>query len=145
MTEARSHGWFPAALSVSESGARAYVAAGLKALNLGDEAIIDVDSFTLDGHAMRPVRQAVTRIQRAGYIVDVRRHGDMESAELAELADLAEKWRGEATERGFSMALNRLGDSADARCVIVTARDRTGAVRGLLSLVPWGARGSPST
>jgi lysyl-tRNA synthetase, class II len=141
VTEARSHGWFPAALSVSEPGARAYVAAGLKALNLGDEAIIDVDSFTLDGHAMRPVRQAVTRIQRVGYTVDVRRHGEIDLGELAQLADLAEKWRGEATERGFSMALNRLGDAADARCVMVTARDRTGELRGLLSFVPWGARG----
>jgi lysyl-tRNA synthetase, class II len=141
LAEARSHGWFPAVLAASEPGANAYVAAGLKALALGDEATIEVESFGLAGHTMRPVRQAVARVRRAGYTVDVRRHGDVSLAELSELARLAESWRGAATERGFSMALNRLGDAADTRCVMVTARDAAGAVRGLLSLVPWGARG----
>jgi lysyl-tRNA synthetase class 2 len=39
------------------------------------------------------------------------------------------------------MALGRLGDAADARCVMVIARDAEGAVRGLLSFAPWGVRG----
>jgi lysyl-tRNA synthetase class 2 len=39
------------------------------------------------------------------------------------------------------MALGRLGDPADARCVMVIARDADGVVRGLLSFVPWGVRG----
>lgn len=141
LAEARGHGWFPAALSASEAGANAYVAAGLKALTIGDEAIIDVDGFGLEGHTMRPVRQAVTRIRRAGYTVLARRHGDIGAIELAELAQRTEDWRGDATERGFSMALNRLGDPADARCVMVTAHDADGMVRGLLSFVPWGSRG----
>jgi lysyl-tRNA synthetase, class II len=141
LTEARGHGWFPAALSASEQGAAAYVSAGLKALSIGDEAILEVEGFTLEGRTMRPVRQAVTRVHRAGYTVRARRHEDLEQAELAELAELAEAWRGDETERGFSMALNRLSDPADARCVMVTAHDCEGKVRGLLSFVPWGARG----
>ncbi len=141
LAEARGHGWFPATLSASEAGANAYVAAGLKALTIGDEAIIDVDGFGLEGHTMRPVRQAVTRIRRSGYTLSARRHGDIGAPELADLAQRTEDWRGDATERGFSMALNRLGDPADARCVMVTAHDANGRVRGLLSFVPWGARG----
>ncbi|MEP6598017.1 MAG: bifunctional lysylphosphatidylglycerol synthetase/lysine--tRNA ligase LysX [Actinomycetota bacterium] len=141
LAEARGHGWFPAVLSASEQGASAYVSAGLKALAIGDEAIIDVDSFTLEGRTMRPVRQAVTRIRRAGYTVQACRHGDLAAGELTDLARLAEAWRGDETERGFSMALSRLGDPADSRCVMVTAHDAEGTVRGLLSFVPWGARG----
>ncbi|BDH56975.1 hypothetical protein MTP03_19140 [Tsukamurella sp. PLM1] len=57
------------------------------------------------------------------------------------MAELAEAWRGEETERGFSMALNRIGDPVDGRCVLVSAHDADGAVRGLLSFVPWGTRG----
>ncbi|MFI5730057.1 bifunctional lysylphosphatidylglycerol synthetase/lysine--tRNA ligase LysX [Kribbella sp. NPDC051587] len=139
--EARLYGWTPAVLSASEEAARAYVDAGLRALAMGDEAIIDVADFSLEGRTMRPVRQAVTRAQRAGYRAEVVRHGDLSPEALAEYVGLAEKWRGAQTERGFSMALGRLGDPADARCVMVIARDADGNVRGLLSFVPWGVRG----
>ncbi|HZX08805.1 bifunctional lysylphosphatidylglycerol synthetase/lysine--tRNA ligase LysX [Kribbella sp.] len=141
LTEARRYGWSPAVLSASEEAAQAYVDAGLRALSMGDEAIIDVADFTLDGRTMRPVRQAVTRVQRAGYHAQVVRHGDLSPEALAQYVHLTEKWRGARTERGFSMALGRLGDPADARCVMVIARDAEGVVRGLLSFVPWGVRG----
>ncbi|MFI7066414.1 bifunctional lysylphosphatidylglycerol synthetase/lysine--tRNA ligase LysX [Kribbella sp. NPDC050124] len=141
LAEARTYGWSPAVLSASEEAAHAYVDAGLRALSMGDEAIIDVADFTLEGRTMRPVRQAVTRVQREGYHAEVVRHGDLSPEALSEYVGLAEKWRGAQTERGFSMALGRLGDPADARCVMVIARDADGSVRGLLSFVPWGVRG----
>ncbi len=140
-TELRIHGWSPAAVSASEDGARAFVRAGLKALSMGDEAVVDVRSFTLAGPTMEPVRRAVTRVGRAGYNARVVRHAALTAAELAELAELAERWRGAEDERGFSMALGRLGDPADGRCVAVLALDGAGAVRGLLSFVPWGEGG----
>ncbi|MGX7677372.1 bifunctional lysylphosphatidylglycerol synthetase/lysine--tRNA ligase LysX [Jatrophihabitans sp. DSM 45814] len=141
LAEARSFGWFPAVLSASEDGARAYVAAGLKALPIGDEAIIEVDDFTLEGPTMQPVRRAVHRVQRAGYTITVRRHSDLSPSELAEIEQRAEDWRGDDTERGFSMALGRLGDPADGPCVAVLAHDADRRLRGMLSMVPWGKRG----
>jgi lysyl-tRNA synthetase class 2 len=141
LAEARTFGWFPAVLSASAEGAQAYAAAGLKALPIGDEAIIDVDTFTVEGPTMQPVRQAVHRVRRAGYTISVRRHGDLSAEQLAELSQRAEDWRGEDTERGFSMALGRLGDPVDGECVAVLAHDRDGRLRGLLSMVPWGKRG----
>jgi lysyl-tRNA synthetase, class II len=141
LDESRAHGWFPAVLAAGEPAARAYCAAGLKALPLGDEAIIDTESFTLDGPEMQSVRRAVRRIRRLGYTISVHRHADLDATELAELAECAGRWRVDATERGFSMALGRLGDPLDGRSVAVLARDRDGRLRGLLSLVPWGRRG----
>ncbi len=140
-TQCRDLGLYCAVLSSSEEGTRHYQAAGLRAFALGDEAIIDADRFSLRGRSMRPVRQAVTRISRAGYTAEVRRHSDVPADELAEIERLAEAWRGEETERGFSMALNRLGDPTDGRCVLITARDRDGKIRGFLSFVPWGVGG----
>ena len=47
-----------------------------------------------------------------------------------------------STERGFSMALGRLGDPADGDCVLVEARDGDGrAARRCCRFVPWGADG----
>jgi len=141
LAESRSFGWFPAVLSASEEGARAYVAAGLKALPLGDEAIIDTETFTIEGPTMQPVRRAVHRVQRAGYTITVRRHSELTADQLAEIDRQAERWRVDETERGFSMALGRLGDPVDGNCVAVLAHDGAGQLRGVLSLVPWGRRG----
>ena len=49
-------------------------------------------------------------------------------------------WRGAEVERGFSMALSRLGDPLDGNCVVATAHQGD-QLRGLLHFVPWGADG----
>ncbi|GAA1615981.1 bifunctional lysylphosphatidylglycerol synthetase/lysine--tRNA ligase LysX [Actinoplanes couchii] len=139
--EARRHGWFTAVLSASETGATAYVSAGLKALGIGDEAILDVAGFTLQPKTMRPVRRAVDRVRAAGYTCQVRRQAAIGADELAELDRVAATWRDGGTERGFSMALGRFGDAADGRSVVVTAHDDHGLVRGILTFVTWGVRG----
>lgn len=133
----RRYAWVPAVMGCSELGATVWVRYGLDVLEIGDEAIVDVDSFTLDGRAMRGVRQAVSRTRRSGYAVRVRPAEKIGEGELAELETLATNWRGSDTERGFSMALGRLGDRGT---VIVTA-EQHGRMRGLLQFVPWGRHG----
>jgi lysyl-tRNA synthetase class 2 len=138
---AEENAWTPAVMGCSELGATAFKReCDLSTLLLGDEAILEVADFTLDGRAMRGVRQACTRVSRAGYQVKVRRVGDITPGELDELRRAAVAWRGDAVERGFSMALGRLGDPADADCVVATA-GQDGTLRGLLHFVPWGSDG----
>ena len=141
MKEAKYFGWAPAVMGASEAGARAYVSAGMGALELGDEAVIDIRDFSLDGSAMRVVRQAAQRVERAGYTVRIRHHADIAGEDMAAIVADADRWRGTETERGFSMALSRLGDPADGRCVMVECLDSTGVRRALLSFAPWGSRG----
>ncbi|HEY6795807.1 MAG TPA: bifunctional lysylphosphatidylglycerol synthetase/lysine--tRNA ligase LysX [Kineosporiaceae bacterium] len=141
LTEARAFGWTPGVLGASERGARVYCSAGLRALEIGDEAVLHVDDFRLTGADRRPVRQAVTRVKRAGYTARIRRHAEIPADEMAHLQEQAQRWRGAETERGFSMALGRLGDPTDAQCVMVEALDAQGELRALLSFVPWGRRG----
>ncbi|QDY75309.1 phosphatidylglycerol lysyltransferase domain-containing protein [Streptomyces qinzhouensis] len=141
LTQAHEHGWTPSVIGASEEGGTVYVRHGLNALELGDEAIIDISGFSLDGRAMRSVRQAHHRIERAGYTIGFSRHGELSANELARLAELADDWRGGVTERGFSMALGRLGDPRDGQCMMLVCRDAGGRPRALLSFVPWGTRG----
>ncbi|HET6501624.1 MAG TPA: phosphatidylglycerol lysyltransferase domain-containing protein [Amycolatopsis sp.] len=133
----RRYGWVPAVLGCSELGATVWARSDLDVLEIGDEAVVDAETFTLDGRAMRGVRQAVSRTRRAGYAVRVRSAEELGKEDLAHLRDLAAKWRGTETERGFSMALGRMGDRGS---VVVTA-EQDGRIRGLLQFVPWGAHG----
>ncbi|RJQ91188.1 phosphatidylglycerol lysyltransferase domain-containing protein [Amycolatopsis panacis] len=133
----RRNAWLPAAMGASELGATVWARFGLDVLEIGDEAIVDTQMFTLDGRTMRGVRQATSRTKRAGYKVLVRRAETLRQEELQELAELAAAWRGTETERGFSMALGRMGDAGS---VLVTA-EQDGRVRGVLQFVPWGEKG----
>jgi lysyl-tRNA synthetase, class II len=141
LEEARHYGWAPAVMGASEAGAEAYVRAGLEALSLGDEAIIEFSQYTLDGRHMRAVRQAVHRLERDGYTTRVRRHRDIPADQMAEVVVDADRWRDTHNERGFSMALGRLGDPLDGQCVLTEIFDAGGVRRGLLSFSPWGTSG----
>ncbi|MFG2866528.1 phosphatidylglycerol lysyltransferase domain-containing protein [Streptomyces sp. NPDC048338] len=141
LAEAREHGWIPAVMGASEEAGTVYARHGLDALELGDEAIVETDEFTLDGRAMRTVRQAFNRVKRAGYEVRIRRHEDIPTDEMDGLLRKADDWRDGATERGFSMALGRLGDPRDGRCVMLECTDGEGRLRAVLSFVPWGPKG----
>jgi lysyl-tRNA synthetase class 2 len=134
------HGWVPAVLGCSERGATVWHRHGLRALELGDEAVVDASTFSVEGRAMRDVRQLAARARRAGYAVRVRRAREVSDVERARLAELAEEWRGTEPERGFSMALCRTAAADDPECVLVTA-ERDGVCDGLLQFVPWGADG----
>jgi lysyl-tRNA synthetase class 2 len=141
LDQAREHGWVPAVLGASEEGATVLARHGLEALELGDEAVVEVPDFTLDGRPMRGVRQAYNRVQRAGYKTQIRRHREIPDDEMRRLVDDAERWRDGSVERGFSMALNRLGDPADGDCVMIECYNGDGQIKGLLSFVPWGPDG----
>jgi lysyl-tRNA synthetase class 2 len=137
----QTYGWAPGVMGASTEGARVYREAGLNALELGDEAILRAADFKLSGPDMRGVRQAVTRARRAGLTLRIRRHRDIPSDEMADTLRRADAWRDTQTERGFSMALGRLGDPADGDCLLVEALDRDEQVIAMLSLVPWGTTG----
>lgn len=137
----QTYGWAPGVMGASSHGAQVYREAGLNALELGDEAILRTADFKLSGPDMRGVRQAVTRARRAGLTVRIRRHRDISADEMADTIARADAWRDTQTERGFSMALGRLGDPADSDCLLVEALDRDGHVVAMLSLVPWGTTG----
>ena len=141
LEEADRHAWAPAVMGCSELGAEVWCReGGLTALELGDEAIVNVAEFSLSGRPMRNVRQMVNRVAKHGYVAEVRRVSDIPRAELDAIIKAADSWRGSHTERGFSMALGRTGTPGDEDCVLATATE-DGAVRAVLQLVPWGADG----
>jgi lysyl-tRNA synthetase class 2 len=137
----QTYGWAPGVMGASSTGAEAFRQAGLNALQLGDEAILYPDNFRLAGPDMRAVRQAVTRARRTGASVRIRRHRDLDTDEMARTFERADAWRDTESERGFSMALGRLGDPADGDCLLVEAMQNNEVV-AMLSLVPWGANGA---
>jgi lysyl-tRNA synthetase class 2 len=138
---AHLHAWLPAVAACSEDGARLWAkSVGLEALEIGDEAVVYTEEFTLEGRDKRNLRHAVRRLEREGFVTEVRLSRDISASERNQLDSLAEVWRHGSIERGYSMALGRVCSQEDPLCVIVTVQFE-GRICGLLQFVPWGANG----
>jgi lysyl-tRNA synthetase, class II len=142
LAEAAAQGRIAAVLGCGAGAARTWQAAGLTTIYLGDEAVLELDRFSLEGRAVRVARQSWHRALRAGLTATVCRAGQLDPRELASLRALSAHWRGGTPERGFSMALGRLLDPRDAGGFLVVGRDAAGHPLGLLHLVPWDGDGA---
>jgi lysyl-tRNA synthetase class 2 len=141
LAQVEANGWVPGVLGAGEAAATAYDRAGLEVLELGDEAVLEVAEFTLEGRAMRGVRQAVSRVTRAGHTLQVDRQHDLTPAEVEEVRAAVTAMRDGDVERGFSMALGRLGDPRDPELMVARAREYDGRLVAVLVFAPWGREG----
>jgi lysyl-tRNA synthetase class 2 len=109
--------------------------AGLRSFYIGDEALLDTRAFSLEGRAIRKVRQSVNRIEREGFSSELVQAGDLDEGALHDLEQLIDEWRGDDVERGFSMASVTLVDEHMADSLLLVTRDRDGKPAGLLHFV----------
>ena len=141
LREAEEHAWTPAVMGCSDRGGEVWVEhAGMIAIDIGDEAIIAVKDFTLEGRPMANVRQMVNRIKRKGYSCTTHKWSDLDPEIKTELQKLAHIWRYGVAERGFSMSMDRFGEDDDPDTYITIAR-LEGEIKGLLYYVPWTING----
>ena len=132
-----------AAVGVSAATKPLFEQLGLRSLYLGDEAIVTTASFSLEGRAIRKVRQSVSRLEKHGYSCTLASVADIDRATIAEVEHAALQWLGEADERGFTMALDA-DIASHQETLLVLARDQEGVLRGLLHLVPTYGRSAVS-
>jgi lysyl-tRNA synthetase, class II len=120
---AHERGWRVAILGACQQCIDDYRELGLRALYHGDEAVVATASFSLDGRAIRKVRQSTHRLEKAGYTVRVLRPSELDSDLRNELEAIAAEWRGEKPERGFVMALDALFRFGDDDSLFVVGFD----------------------
>ena len=94
---ALARAWRVAIVNASEELLPVYREVGLKSWYIGDEAIVRPATFSLDGRAIRKVRQSVSRAR------EVRLHGarildvaEITPAQRAEIEEVSLEWRGRA-------------------------------------------------
>jgi lysyl-tRNA synthetase class 2 len=118
----RRRGWRPAVLGATDQAAEQWRHHRMRGLVIGDEAVLDVASFSLQSRRMRNVRQAVSRTRNAGIEVSF---AEPSAALERELRPVLDDWLAGRQLRGFSMNLDAmLADRPDT--VIAIARTRDG-------------------
>lgn len=139
LSRCAERGWRPAVIGARADHLGLYEAVGMRARYLGDEAVIDVDGFTLEGRRMRGVRQAVNRTKNFGLTAEVHREGELDPTLRRALVGISDRHLAGGQERGFSMALDGLLTGRDADCVIAVCRDENGTPTAFQRYVPCKA------
>jgi lysyl-tRNA synthetase class 2 len=132
------------AVGASERICPLYEELGLRTIYLGDEAIIELESFSLEGRAIRKVRQSVSRLSKAGYRAELHGLKELDHAAIEQIERVIELGREGAPERGFSMAMDSLRGDHEDETLVVVARDDDDAIRGVLQFVPVYGRATVS-
>ncbi len=129
------NGWGFCFYQVTLAGAEMLAAAGLRALKIGEEAVVPVQQFTLSGRAAKSIRAAVNRLEREGYRVEALPR-PLEDTTYRELAAVSDAWlaHGGHRERAFTLgAFDR--DYLDATGV-VAVRAPDGRIEAFANLLP---------
>lgn len=156
LAHADSNGWRAAVLGTSEATIDVWRARGMRALSIGRDVVIDVESFSLQGRAFRNLRQAVQRTRNAGVTTEIVPERGLPAELREELRSvMVASGRGEQT-RGFAMILDGVLEGIHPGTFIAFARDRDGRVvafqryasadggRELSLDVPWRRPGAPN-
>jgi len=133
-----AQGWRLAIVGASDAQLDRYRALGLKPVSIGEEAVLSPRDFSLEGRAIRKVRQSVSRLRKAGYSIRIVPADEVAPTLEAELEDVSASWRRGEPERGFSMTIDDLHISGT---VLALAEDAEGRVGGFLHLAPSPAGG----
>jgi lysyl-tRNA synthetase class 2 len=127
-----------AVLGASDSSLVLWNGPGERSFYIGDEAVVDVAAFSLEGRPIRKVRQSVSRMGKAGFEAELCELGSLDEATLCQLERVSDRWRQGNPERGFSMAMDSLRGEHLHDSLVLVARDGggSGPVRGFLHFVP---------
>jgi lysyl-tRNA synthetase, class II len=131
---AHAKGWRVAIAGASTEALEDYAELGFKSIYLGDEAVIKPSEFSLDGRAIRKVRQSVSRLEKGGYEVRILSTADTGTDLRRQLCEVSREWRGNWPERGFTMAMDAVFAYPDTVLAVAVGPD--GSVGGFLQLVP---------
>ncbi len=144
LAHARARGWHVAVLGASDRRLQIYRDRGLRPHYHGDEAVIDVAAFSLDGRRMRTVRQAVHRLERRGYTAEAVTARDVSPSLRGELAAIDAAWLRGRVRKGFAMEFDSLFRLAGGDAVFLIGRGPDGRVAGCLHMAVCAPSGSLS-
>jgi len=126
--------WLPAFFLVLPDHLKAYKDAGFDTLLLGQEAIVDLSKFTLEGSENKTLRNSYNKMVRNGYRYDVVQP-PFSPRMLRELDLISNEWlssRG-VTEMRFS--LGWFDEAYLNTCPILLVRDREGFIEAFANIV----------
>lgn len=129
------NGWTFCFHQVTEEGAEELARSGLQALKIGEEAIIDCETFTLAGRSFKHVRNELNRLTLDGFRVEFL--DPPLSADLtAELEEISAQWLSAGGHRERAFTLGAFSREYVTATPVAVVRAANGRIEAFVNIIP---------
>lgn len=129
------NGWLPAFHQVTPDGAELLTKLGLKELKIGEEAIVDVKSFSLSGSHFKNIRSNIAKMERDGWTV-VKLPAPIDDATMSRLRVVSDAWLADGGHRERTFTLGRFDEDYLRSTTVLAAFDPSGLIQAFTNVIP---------
>ncbi len=131
----QKRGWRVGFHQVGDEFMHVYEGLGFRKLKVGDDAIVDLSTFSLAGSAMKEFRNTVSRLDRLGYRVQ-RIDPPLAESVLAELSSISDSWLEIPGHRERQFTLGHFERAYVQSTPVYIVFDSSGLAVAFVNLVP---------
>jgi phosphatidylglycerol lysyltransferase len=129
------NGWSPAFHQVTPEGLALLNSLGLKSLKIGEEAIIDVESFSLVGSHFKSIRSKTGRMERDGWSV-TELPQPIDEQTMDRLQAISDAWLANGNHRERTFTLGRFDEEYLRSTSVLAVLDPSGTIQAFANVIP---------
>ena len=114
-----------------------YAAAGLSSIKIGEEAIVDVTNFSLEGRAMKALRSSINRLEREGFRA-VSFSAPLSNETIARLRLVSDQWLSLPGRRERGFTLGSFTEDYIRETPVLAIEDSSGDLLAFVNIIPDG-------
>jgi phosphatidylglycerol lysyltransferase len=116
--------WQPAFYQTLPDNLKLYQSAGFNVMSIGQEAIVDLEKFTLEGKAGKALRTPINRLAKAGYHAEMH-EPPIDDALMHQLKAISDEWLTamKSSEKQFSLGWFEYDYIRDCLVMTITGED----------------------
>lgn len=134
-TFCQTQGWQAAFYQTLPDYLAHYQATGLTTLPIGQEALVDLTTFSLEGRANKQFRNTINHLTKLGQRAEVI-EPPLPAPLLAELRTVSDEWLSQRQGKELRFSLGWFDDDYLRTCPVVVVRTAFGQVSAFVNLVP---------
>ena len=127
--------WYPAFYQTLPDNLNLYKSLGFKAVKIGEEAIVDLHTFTTQGKAGRNLRNSLNRFDKLGYRVKFYQPPITDEL-LAQLKIISDRWLQERQGSEKQFSLGWFDYNYLRNCEIATVESKEGEIIAFTNIIP---------
>jgi phosphatidylglycerol lysyltransferase len=140
MRYCEDNGWGLAFHQVLPDFLGVYQGLGLRKLKVGDDAIVDLAGFTLEGKSAKEFRSKVNQLEKAG-VHATYHEPPIPSRLMAEIREVSDEWLQIPGRRERRFALGMFDEEYLSSTPVFTAADASGRVLAFVNVIPSYRKG----
>ena len=135
LTHCVDSGWTPVFHQVRDVDRAVLDGAGLRLLKIGEEAIVPLDEFSLEGSHMKSLRSTLKRVERVGSRFEVL-DDPIDDATMDELREVSDSWMTASGHRERTFTVGRFDPAYLRATTIAVVRDGDDRIVAFANILP---------